>query len=199
MSVCLLLIGDGRDSYHERSYTSLMERLGRQEHFVRIDDREHQLGFAGAIAEGWRQVVETGAEWVFHAEMDYLYTADVPLERMIAVLKGHTYLVQMALKRQPVNEQELDAGGIVEMAPETFTQRVEGGDIWTEHRRFFTTNPSVYSANLCRQSWPDPPESEGHFGLRLFEDPKAHSALWGAKFDPPLVTHIGDIRAGVGY
>lgn len=197
--LCWLLIGDGRDEYHEQAHASALEHLPRAAHVVTIDDRNHDLGFAGAIAEGWRKVRETGAAWVFHLEMDFTFNAPVPLEEMIAVLKRHPYLVQMALKRQPVNPDEKAAGGIVEQDPDSYVQRTELGAIWTEHRKFFTTNPSVYPAALCAQPWPQEPHSEGLFSHKLFADPKAHSAFWGGKFDAPLVTHIGDERQGRGY
>jgi len=199
MSVCLLLIGDGRDELHERSVASAKLCLPPVEHLVKVDDRKHELGFAGAVEEGWRRVARTEAEWVFHLEADFVFNREVPLERMIAVLKAHSYLAQVALKRQPWNVAEREAGGIVELNPDDFSQRTEGGDIWTEHRRFFTTNPGVYSANLCRQGWPLEEHSEGRFTHRLLEDPKLRFALWGAKFDPPLVEHIGAERVGHGY
>jgi hypothetical protein len=60
-SWCLLRIGDGRDDDHERAWESLEQMLPSPDHIVTIDDRDHKLGFAGAIAEGWRQVRETGA------------------------------------------------------------------------------------------------------------------------------------------
>lgn len=199
MSVCQLRIGDGRDEIHERSADSLSEMAPKPDHVVVIDDRSHELGFAGAIAEGWRQVIETGADFVWHAEMDFIYCAPVPLERMIAVLEAHPYLAQMALKRQAVNELEIAAGGVVEARPTQYEQRVESGDIWTEHRVCFTTNPSVYPVNLCHQGWPQRANSEGIFSARLRQDPKVRFGYWGAKHDQPMVEHIGRQRAGVGY
>lgn len=199
MSVCLLRLADGRDAYHERCWESAVRMLPHFDHVVTIEDRAHELGFAGAIAEGWRQALQTGADWVFHLEMDFTFNAQIDVGAMIALLEEQPHLVQVALKRQPVNAQELAAGGIVEQHPGDFSQRVHSGAIWTEHRRFFTTNPSVYSTRLCRHGWPQEPHSEGVFTHRLLEDPDARFAFWGAKFDPPLVEHIGDVRAGTGY
>lgn len=198
MKVHLLRIGDGRDEVHERSVVSLINHLPEifTSDFV-VDDSNHKLGFAGAIQYGWKNVPPT-ADYVFHAELDFLYNAPIPLERMIAVLEKHPYLVQMALKRQPVNETEKAAGGIVESRPDDYEQRVEHGEIWTENRVCFTTNPSVYPAALCQRRWPQIEESEGHFSADLFQDPRARSALWGPKFAAPLVEHIGE-RCGVGY
>lgn len=199
MSVCLLRIGDGRDAVHERSWASLQEMLPVVQHVVTVDDRDHRLGFSGAIAQGWRDVLLTDADWVFHAELDFLYTAPIQLAGMIELLEEQSHLAQVALKRQPVNTDEIAAGGIVEAHPDDFHQRVEGGTIWTEHSRYFTTNPSVYSTRLCRHGWPQIPHSEGVFTHRLREDPAVRFALWGAKYDAPLVEHIGAVRAGTGY
>lgn len=198
MSVCLLRIGDGRDDVHELSMASLLANLPPVERVVTVDDRGHELGFAGAIAQGWRQVLLTRCEWVFHAELDFLYNEPIPLRAMIELLEAESHLVQVALKRQPVNEEECAVGGIVEANPDDFRQRVEGGVIWTEHRRFFTTNPSVYFTRLCRHGWPQVPQSEGMFTRRLLEDPDARFAFWGGKYDPPMVEHIG-VRCGTGY
>lgn len=199
MTVCLLRIADGRDEYHERCWASAKQMLPKFDHVVTVDDREHELGFSGAIAQGWRQVLDTGADWVMHLEMDFTFSAPVDVAAMIELLETQPHLAQVALKRQPVNQEELAAGGIVELHPDDFRQRFHGGVIWTENRRCFTTNPCVYSTLLCRHGWPQVPNSEGVFTHVLLEDPDVQFAFWGAKFDAPLVQHIGDTRAGGGY
>lgn len=199
MSVCVLRIGDGRDDVHERSWASLRVMLPVVDHVVTVDDRDHRLGFSGAIVQGWRDVLMTGADWVFAAELDFTYREPIPLLGMIELLKAEPHLAQVVLKRQPVNEEECAAGGIVEAHPDDFTQRVENGTIWTEHRRFWSTNPAVYSAKMCRHGWPQVPQSEGMFTHRLLEDPNVRFCFWGAKFDEPLVEHIGHVRTGHGY
>lgn len=199
MSWCLLLIGDGRDEVHDRAMASVEENLPRPDALVKIDDRDHSLGFAGAIAEGWRQVIETGADWVFHMEADFTFNAAIPVGQMIELLKEQKHLVQVSLKRQPWSEAEQAAGGFVELRSDEYVQWVEGGTIWTEHRVCFTTNPSVYPARLCAHGWPQVPESEGVFTHRLLADPNVRFGVWGGKFDEPLVTHIGEERVGHGY
>lgn len=196
---CVLTIRDGRDEVHDRSLNSLMTMYpGEPEHHVVIDDKDHELGFAGAIQKGWEEILNRDADFVFHHEADFLFNEPIALHQMISALKAKPSLVQMALKRQPVNAEEAAAGGIIEAHPEDFHQVTHAGLVWTEHRKFFTTNPSVYPANLCALGWPDPPEAEGHFWLRLAEDPSVRAALWGAKTDPPKVEHIGE-RIGWGY
>lgn len=202
MTIALLLIGDGRDEYHDRAIASLNESVPVGFEFssvVKIDDRDHELGFAGAIAAGWAEVAASRAEWVFHLEADFTFHQTIAFDRMVAVLKRRPYLAQLVLKRQPWNESERAAGGIVEQCPADFRQVFDRGDLWTEHRRFFSTNPCLYSAALCRQGWPQIPESEGIMTHRLLADPDLRFAFWGGKFDAPLVEHIGQERTGVGY
>jgi len=118
---------------------------------------------------------------------------------MVGLLERHSELAQVSLKRQPWNEREKRAGGIVEADPDDFLQRTDRGDVFTSHRRYWTTNPSVYPVGFCHQGWPQVEQSEGIFTHRLLEDPALRFALWGAKYDPPLVRHIGKERAGRGY
>jgi hypothetical protein len=199
LSVCWLLIGDGRDEYHERSLASAREMLPTPDAIVQIDDRDHSLGFAGAVAEGWRQVSEKACDYVVHIEADFTFPERVPVHRMIRLLERNPHIAQMVLKRQPVNQQEIAAGGIVEKHPDDFRQTIDRGDVFTTHRRYWSTNPGVYSTAFCDQGWPQVPESEGSFTHRLLDNPDLAFGMWGAKFDPPRCIHIGDTRAGTGY
>lgn len=199
MSVCLLLVGDGRDDYRERAVESAELCLPRMDELVEIDDRDHRLGFAGAISVGWRQVLETGCDWVFHLELDFVFNQPIPVRDMVAVLEQNPGLAQMALMRQPVNSEEREAGGIVECHPDDFAEVGDGTHTWTEHRRYWTTNPSVYSTRWCKLGWPQEPQSEGMFTHKLLTDPLLRFGFWGPKHGPPMCEHIGYERAGVGY
>lgn len=198
MTTCLLIVRDGRDEYHARSLASLSEMVPEVDHKVVIDDHEHKLGFAGAIAAGWTQILETGASYVLHHEADFTYRAPVPLDAMITVLEQRPRLAQVCLKRQPVNAEEIAAGGIVERNPDAYTEEMAHGHKITTHRICFSTNPCVYSVEMCRRGWPQVKNSEGIFTHQLLHA-GYHFAFWGRKFDPPAVYHIGDVRAGTGY
>lgn len=194
MSVCLLLIGDGREDYRERTLRSAAVALPPMDYCVEVDDTAHELGFAGAIQAGWDAALETGATHVFHLEADFTFNEAVPLEAMLDELDAHPTLAQVALKRQAWNAEEKAAGGICELHPGDFIDR--GPLCW--HRRFFTTNPSVYSAALCHMGWPQEPHSEGVFTHRLLAE-GYRFAFWGGRFRAPMVTHIGEHRTGTGY
>lgn len=199
MSICLLLISDGRSDYLDRTLKSLADTLSTVDRVIHVDDSDHRLGFAGAVEHGWRLITNTDAEFVFHVEADFLFHQPPPIERMAGLLERERHLAQVALKRQPWNDEERAAGGIVECHPDDFETVTDGEDVWTEHRRFFTTNPSVYPARWCRMGWPQESESEGVFTHRLLADPLLRFAFWGAKHDPPLVEHIGAERLGHSY
>lgn len=198
MSIALLMIGDGRDAYHERAMDSLKEHIGldKFDQAITVDDREHKLGFHGAIQHGWEQV---HTDYVFHMEMDFTLNWSIDLEPIIQTLSERKYLTQIALLRQPVNDAERDVGGVIQQFPESYEQvEMPDGRAWIEHSRFFTTNPCVYPAWIVERGWPQRAESEGHFSLRLFEeDPARRSAFWG--HGEQWVHHIGDERAGKGY
>lgn len=198
MTVALLLISDGRRDYLKRTLDSAKEMLPDFDHFIHVDDAAHQLGFAGAIKEGWRRILATDASHVFHLEQDFTFNRPVPVDAMIGVLAGHPHLVQLALLRQPWNAQERAAGGIIQTNPADYTHIDCRGQVWLEHKRHFTTNPCLYPRWVAEREWPERPESEGHFGIELFAaNPGAACAYLGDGEE--WVTHIGVERLGAGY
>jgi len=191
MNIALMAIDDGREDYLERGFASARESLPVEEmSIVLVNDSSHKLGFAGAIQEGWSRVIDGGADWVFHFETDFTFNEAVQLNRMIATLERHPHLAQMSLKRQAWNSAEVEAGGIVELKPDNFTECSDELDVWTEQSSYFTTNPSVYSTALCRLGWPQGKGSEGRFTADLLQQ-GFRFGVWGAKFDDPRVTHYG--------
>lgn len=195
MTTALLGFDDGRFEYATASLQSAMRCLPKFDQYIFVDDRHHKLGYAGAIQQAWSQVQ---TDFVFHLELDFTFNHTVPVDRMIELLVRHPYLVQVSLKRQPWNGAEIKVGGIVELNPDRYTERREDDLVWTEHREYFTCNPTVYSSALCRLGWPQVPQSEHAFIERCLT-PAARFAIWGGKFDPPFVHHIGNKRAGTGY
>lgn len=179
-----------------------------------IHSTGHRSGFGGAIRSAWAMIrARSDARYVFHLEDDFVFERDVILRDMCAVLDHHPDVVQLALLRQPWNPDEVAAGGIIEQHPFDYVDRfdwcpaesVRGPDPlfnrWIEHRRFFTTNPSLYRRILLEEhDWPTGPHSEGRFGIDLIHaNPDAVFAFWGARTDGPWVEHIGAVRVGTGY
>lgn len=225
MSIALLVITDGRVDCIERTIASLRETIGlsafsdqwiyddsadpqHREWLVNTFPEFHILwhpggrqGFGGAIraAWGWLGQLST-ADHVFHSEDDFVYLRDPDLAAMANVLDRHPYIVQLALRRQPWNEAERAAGGIVEQHPDDYADCGDDGNSWLEHRKFFTTNPSLYRRSLLAEGWPDGVHSEGRFGIELLErHPDWRFAFWGSRDSGEAVEHIGHQRVGVGY
>jgi hypothetical protein len=200
VSVCHIYIGDGRDDYHAASLYSISKHLPEPDATVVIDDRDHQLGFAGAVQKAWDEALATGCDYVFHCELDFTYNEPVPVDRMIGVLERHPEVAQLSLKRQPVNAEEQAAGDILALHIEDYHEVTDGVDVWVNQRRWFTTNPSLYRTDLCRRGWPQCRFSEGTFTIRYLQDNPTHwFGVWGARLDLPRVTHVGLHRVGVGY
>lgn len=157
-----------------------------------------RTGFAGAVRTGWSQIdPDDGPPLVFHLEDDFVFERDADVDAMTDVLVSDPRLVQVALKRQPVNSVEREAGGVVECWPTEW----EDHDAPHPHLTsslFFTTNPAVYRADLTRRGWPDCAGSEAEFTRRL---PAGwRMAYMGARSDPPWVRHIGERHPnGTGY
>lgn len=229
MTYTLLIVTDGRRDCLERTLDSAWEMLPPPEHVVVVNDGDtdyanwvraeivpmlgewstgtvvHELpfpekrGFGGAIRAGWA-LIGTGPGFVFHLEDDFVFERPVGIDRMAALLTARPELVQVALRRQPWNPEEHAAGGIVEQHPHDYgDETTEAGEPFLTHRRFFTTNPSLYRRSLIAHGWPETDHSEGVFTHRLLADPEARFAFWGARTDSPWVTHIGTERVGTGY
>lgn len=221
MSITLLVLTDGRRGCLTETIRSaeanLRGDIARRVIHNDSGDRAHQEwlleefpgyetifhpgrreGFGGAIECAWQVVA--GSDFIFHLEDDFTFNRPVDLHAMKLVLAATPHLQQLALRRQPWNDQERAAGGIVELHPADYTDVFMLGHAWLEHRRHLTTNPSLYRGSLCNRRWPTGAESEGRFSIDLFDDdPTATCGYWGARDSGEWVTHIGNERVGVGY
>jgi hypothetical protein len=220
--VALLVVTDGREYFWDTmdSFSKVLD-FGFFDQKIIVDDSldphfqkrikqtypDFQLhsasgnrrGFGGAIQAGWSQVSKE-MDYVFHLEDDFVVTKSFDLNDLIRVLEKHPYLLQVALLRGPANSVEEEAGGIIEQHPDSYSEWTDGKNVWREHRRFFTTNPSLYPRRLLDIGWPDGASSEGVFGIERFnEEPDARSAFWGSFDSGVWIEHIGHIRKGEGY
>lgn len=157
-------------------------------------------GFAGAYRSAWQLLRDTDNPWIFSTEDDFVFARHVDLARMVDVMSRRP-LAQMALVRQPWNDEEIAAGGIVQQHPADYTDWRHEDAAWLEHRRFFTTNPHLTRLDFVRtHDWPEGANSEGRFGVDLFAaEPKTHCGFWGRRTDGPWVQHVGTERLGTGY
>jgi hypothetical protein len=165
-----------------------------------IHSTPYRSGFAGAMRSAREQVQRYGASHVWWHEDDFILTRDVDVSAMAGTLDAERALVQLALRRQPWNDAERAAGGIVEQHPDQFYEVWDRGRAWLEHRRFFTTNPHLIRAEwLTETQWPEGPESEGRYGLSLFAGGRLRCGFWGSRDSGEWCEHIGHERLGTGY
>lgn len=158
-------------------------------------------GFGGAYQHAWRHLAGVREHWIFSTEDDFTIDRLVDLSAMQGVLRERPHVAQMALRRQAWSGPEIQAGGVVELAPQAYEDQVAGDLAWLEHRQFWTTNPSLFHADVLSIGWPDGDRSEAAFAARLFSDPDRHAAYWGRRDGGPWVTHTGNYRhpEGTGY
>lgn len=220
--ILLLVITDGRLDYLRECVTSAEEHLhgpitrrvmyddtgddthrhilrGMYPDFVHVDGGPRQ-GFGGAIRAAWAHLrTLDGYDYVLHLEQDFTFNRGVALEYMAALLDERPDVAQVALRRQPWNDSEKAAGGLIEQHPDWFTDRTSNlGCGWLEHTWCFTTNPCLYRRSLIDRDWPDCPHSEGIFTHQLVADGHRF-AYWGDRASGEWVRHIGHHRAGHGY
>lgn len=157
------------------------------------------LGLTASMGALWRYLAgrKDPFDFVFLTEDDFRLERDVDLDRLARVLDANPHLVQVALLRDACYPRERELGGILGHPLDEFDFRRDGPDAWLEHRRFFTLNPSLIRRSLTGTPWPTVQHSETAFGNRVFRDPAAKSALWGE--GEAWVTHLGEVRAGIGY
>ena len=176
--------------------------LARQFPSWTIYSTGRRSGFDQAMRSAWQLIRDADdAPFLLHTEDDFVFTRAWDLALTATVIDEHRHLAQLALRRQPWNADERAAGGIVEQHPDDYTDRTNGWSAWLEHRRFFTTNPSLIRRDfVLDHQWPTGPNSEGRFGVDLFAaEPATRSGFWGSRDSGVWVEHIGTQRVGTGY
>lgn len=193
-----VIMHDDSDNQH---YAASLERQFVDFRGVPVQHMHHEsrLGFGGSISRAWETAPALIDCWI-HLEDDFLLNGPLELRYILTILQANPHLAQICLLRQPWNDRESAAGGIWQQFPEAFTERETNGQKWLEHQKWFSTNVCVYPKWVMQVGWPEGQYSEGMFGFKLFEKhPAARCAYYGAKTDPPRITHIGVGRVGTGY
>jgi hypothetical protein len=225
MTVALLVITDGRTEYIGDTIASfdanvtgpvrerwMYDDSGDANHRAWLSDQfpgfkliwhsTGRQGFGGAIRAAWEHLRRHSvADHVFHLEDDFTFNRLIDLDAMARLLDYHPHIAQVALRRQPWNDIERAAGGVIECHPHEYDDRTDGDLAWLEHNLFWTTNPSLYRRSLITQEgWPYGIRSEGRFtSILRARHRNWRFAYWGARDSGEWVTHIGNERAGSGY
>jgi hypothetical protein len=181
------ILTDGRTQYLEQCLKSLLPTLEAFPHFVIDDSGDKRRGMAGAVRACWERALESGADHYFHVEEDFTFENQSPLTEMVEVLERNPRLAQVVLKRNPWSDEEIRAGGQIEISPEDYEDR----DGFVAHRKLFSFNPSVIPRRVLELCLAEPGDGlESGFTATLL----AHGyefAYFGKREDPPRCTHIG--------
>jgi hypothetical protein len=179
------------------------ERFSRWLHKVYPDWDIHttpgKLGYTGAMRSIWEyesQQNGQGSPFIFHLEEDFTFDRDVDLDDLISVLEYDESLAQVALLRHAWAPAEKRVGGIIQERPDTYEHLLADGIPYLRHRNFWTTNPCVYRRSLIDDGWPDTRGSEQTFGRSQWSKGRFAAFIGDGE---PWVTHIGDVRVGIGY
>ncbi len=207
-----VLITDGRREYMERTLASCQEMIpefapiivddsGDAEYAAWLDGLGAQVvhhperqGLAAAVRTGWTEALKTDAEFVWHHEDDFTLTMPVEIHAMARVLCLHPYLAQLVLKRQPWSEEEITAGGQIEVAPGDYVDR-HG---FVEHGRLFSFNPCLIPRHVVELALQEPSDGLERGVTDTLTRHLYRFAYWGARDDPPRCHHIGEHRSA-GY
>lgn len=222
--VALVVVTDGREDYLRRTLESVRTNVagpiaerwifddsGDWMYRRQLRDRYSEftvigsgprLGYAGAMGRVWDIMAEQSrAGFVFHVEGDFTFNQSIDLTELRIVLGGNPKLLQLALLRQPWNQQEKRAGGVIQCNPGAYSDVTDdAGRNRLEHQLFWTCNPSLFRRDVYAVQWPQTPDSERRFTAHILQaNPGGRFAFLGARNDPPRVEHIGVARTGKGY
>lgn len=196
MNVALVIISDRGDLYLPQMLASMDKYVDYPWSItVTVDDRTHELGMAGAVAQAWK-LLPKDTDYVFHAEEDFVFLREVPVERMCRTIEYNTHLAQMVLKRGPWSTEEHAAGGMIETASGEYVDTPG----WLEHKRLFSLNPCVYPYWVTTSGVPSDPARSGIERVltdRLLAQGMVFG-IWGSRAESPYVEHVGHQRA-VGW
>lgn len=185
----VVVVSDRGDLYLPECLDNLRGFLPDVSVFV-VDDQDHHLGMAGAVRYGMAAALNMEWEYVLWVEEDFRFNVRPPIEQMALILDRDQQCAQVVLKRQPWSVEEEQAGGIVEMNPDDYTEYLLtcSNTDWMEHTRIFSMNPCLIPRRILELGYPDGNEAEQTARLVQMG---YHFAMYGKRNDPPLVHHVG--------
>lgn len=171
--------------------------------FTIVPVSEERSGFAAAMQKLFSLVKETGANYCFHLEDDFLLLKQFDINKLIDILELNKRIAQVSLMRGPWYHNEHEHGGLIEAIKNhtpgaVFIDKNENDLQWTEHSAYWTCNPNLFSSSLTKFEWPSGLWSESRFGRQVFKTYQT-AAVYGKKEDWPYIEHIGRERYGSKY
>ena len=193
---CRVILDDSGDSEY-RAWVS-----GQYPQWEVVPTGPTRMGYAPAMTKMREVGLESGADYIFHLEDDFMLNAPLDLDDIAGLLDARPYLAQVALRRQAWFANEVEHGGIIEaleVQGQRFHEMTDGRRYWTEHRAVWTANPNLFRRDIAERPYPLVNFSEAAFMRELRADPQMRCAFWGKRSDPLHVEHIGAYRNGVDY
>lgn len=159
-----------------------------------------KCGYGPAFVRMYQWLATLGCA-VFFCEDDMIVNRPVDVAAMLSVLNANTDLAELVLKRQAWNPAEIEAGGVIEQHPDWYEDAETYGHAWVRHSAYWSNNTCLIAPWVLDVGWPDlASNSEGAFTFALrAARPYVRFGYWRARNEPPLITHIGDIRVGGQY
>lgn len=176
------------DDSADAEYAAYLDRTFSQ---FRILHNPERRGLGGAVSTAWSAALATPARYVLHLEDDFVFLAPIDLSSMAAILDANPLLSQLVLKRNPVNDVEMAAGGMMEANPSAFEDAGEyvKGPI-------FSFNPFLAPRKVIElANDPTQPMLERDVTDRL-SVAGYHFGVLGRVTDAPLVTTTTHRSAG---
>jgi hypothetical protein len=153
-----------------------------------------RAGYAAAFHAAFARLATGTEQFAFVAEDDFTFPRPLELVAMSTTLRNNPQLAQLALRRQPWNDTERAAGGIVEQHPDWYEQRHGPQGEWLEHTAFWTNGASLIPRWVFNTPYPTGKDAEGMFGFALKD---AHDGVrfgfWGSFASGEACRHIGDV------
>lgn len=180
--------------YPKRRDPEKIKALSEKYGFDQVILNRKNEGYSVSWRNAWR-LVPNDTDFIFHLEEDFTFNKPIIVKKMVRLLTNPIVdLFQVFLKRQPVFEEN------------DYVKDVESGKIgWDVNllgqdavlcNAFFNSNPGVYPYWITKIKLPFNPQ-EGVIIAELKKlFPSGHSAIFGKRNDPPLLTHTGVYNQG---
>ena len=151
------------------------------------------MGLGASWREQWLDLAKAkDVDWVLHLEEDAVFDRRVSVTEVARAFTPD--LAQIFFKRTVCYAEndfiaDIEAGRLGDDRP---------GDVGVVQSRYFVAMASVYPAGLCaRYDYALDPHEHNLRDFFFRNGWSLTSGMWGARGDPPVVRHIGEVSRGV--
>ncbi len=185
----------------DQDYAAWLETCFPTFEFVHHPERQ---GMNACVKSAFEVVVASGAFACFSTEDDFTFFKPVSARKMARVLHCEPHLGQLVLKRNPWSDEEIVAGGQMEVSPDQYVEKSCLSGHWVERQGgLWSGNPSLTrtaAIEAALAKWDTVTSSD------TYEQPVGNAmieagysvAFWGKRDDNPRCDHLGHARSS-GY